>query len=262
MSINMKKSRVSLKKQRLPGMALMFLCLTNTLYGQSDAVEPEHQQLLENYCSECHNFDDFAGGLAFDLLDINDLLSDAETWEKVLLKLKAGMMPPLGKERPDNNEVQAFVADMAHAIDSAWSDSPNTGAPLLHRMNRTEYQNAIRDLLALPIDAAEIFPADNSSEGFDNIASALSVLSGPDAVLYYCREQGQPSRCRRYDCQCQKPIPIGQIARISQHIWKVLRWAPRGGAAFEHVFPLDAEYEFSISRTGANARFLPSTLSA
>lgn len=90
----------NMKKARLPAIALMFLGLTNTLYGQSDAIDPEHLQLLEDYCSECHNFDDFAGGLAFDLLDTNDLLSDAETWEKVLLKLKAGMMPPLGKERP------------------------------------------------------------------------------------------------------------------------------------------------------------------
>ena len=244
----------NMKKARLPAIALMFLGLTNTLYGQSDAIDPEHLQLLEDYCSECHNFDDFAGGLAFDLLDTNDLLSDAETWEKVLLKLKAGMMPPLGKERPENHEVQAFVADMAHAIDSAWSDSPNTGAPLLHRMNRTEYQNAIRDLLALPIDAAEMFPADNSSEGFDNIASALSV--SPALMQSYISAANKVSRLAVGDMTASARTDTYRADRQdqSEHL-EGITLGTRGGAAFEHVFPLDAEYEFSISRTGANAAF-------
>ncbi len=253
MSINMKRPWLLSKKTCLFGIGLIS-CFSTTLYGQSDAVEPEHLQMLEEYCSECHNFDDFAGGLAFDLLDTDNLLSDAETWEKVLLKLKAGMMPPLGKERPANKDVQAFVSDIAHAIDSAWSDSPNTGAPLLHRMNRTEYQNAIRDLLALPVDAAEMFPADNSSEGFDNIASALSV--SPALMQSYISAANKISRLAVGDMTASARTDTYRADRQDQsaHL-EGITLGTRGGAAFEHVFPLDAEYEFSISRTGANAAF-------
>ncbi len=254
MSINMNRPWLLSKKAHLLGFGLLVSCLSTALYGQSDAVEPEHLQMLEEYCSDCHNFDDFAGGLAFDLLDTDNLLSDAQTWEKVLLKLKAGMMPPLGKERPANKEVQAFVSDMAHAIDSAWSDSPNTGAPLLHRMNRTEYQNAIRDLLALPVDASEMFPADNSSEGFDNIASALSV--SPALMQSYISAANKISRLAVGDMTASARTDTYRADRQDQsaHL-EGITLGTRGGAAFEHVFPLDADYEFSISRTGANAAF-------
>jgi len=249
----MKRPWLLSKKTYLLGVGLVS-CLSTMLYGQSDVVEPEHLQMLEEYCSECHNFDDFAGGLAFDLLDTDNLLSDAETWEKVLLKLKAGMMPPLGKERPANKDVQAFVSDIAHTIDSAWRDSPNTGAPLLHRMNRTEYQNAIRDLLALPVDASEMFPADNSSEGFDNIASALSV--SPALMQSYISAANKVSRLAVGDMTASARTDTYRADRQDQSVHlEGITLGTRGGAAFRHVFPLDAEYEFSISRTGANAAF-------
>jgi len=220
----------------------------------NSGIDDDHVQMLDQYCSECHNFDDFAGGLAFDLLDTSNLLTDAESWEKVLLKLKAGMMPPLGKDRPGASEVVNFVADVERSIDSGWAAKPNSGAPLLHRMNRTEYQNAIRDLLDLPINAASMFPADNSSEGFDNIASALSV--SPALMQSYISAANKVSRLAVGDMTTSLRTDTYRADQQDQssHL-EGSALGTRGGIAFEHVFPLDAEYEFAISRSGANAAF-------
>src|SRR5690606_36654108 len=125
-------------------------------------------------------------------LDPDNVLTDAETWEKVMLKLEAGMMPPPGKERPRREEIERFVSGVANTLDSAWASAPNHGAKLLHRMNRREYQNAIRDLLDLPINAATLFPAYSSSEGFDNLASVLSV--SPSLMQAYVTVANKVSR--------------------------------------------------------------------
>lgn len=222
--------------------------------AQSAAIDEGHVQMLDRFCSECHNFEDFAGGLAFELLDTDNLLADAETWENVLLKLKAGMMPPLGKDRPAASQVNAFVGDLEHAIDAAWTASPNTGAPVLHRMNRNEYQNAIRDLLDLPIDATAMFPADSSSEGFDNIASALSV--SPALMQAYISAANKISRLAVGDMTTSLSTSTyrADAQDQSSHL-EGIALGTRGGVAFTHVFPLDAEYEFRIGRTGANAAF-------
>jgi len=222
--------------------------------AQSPGIPGEHREMLDEYCSACHNFEDFAGGLALELLDDSNLLSDAEAWEKILLKLKAGMMPPLGKERPAPHQVEAFVSGLEQSIDAAWEESPNTGAPALHRMNRAEYQNAIRDLLALPIDAASMFPADSSSEGFDNIASALSV--SPALMQSYISAANRISRLAVGDMTTSLSTSTYRAGRQDQsaHL-EDNALGTRGGVVFNHVFPLDADYEFIISRSGSNAAF-------
>ena len=110
--------------------------LAGPALAQTAGLTRAQRELLDRHCSACHNQDDFAGGIAFDLLDTGNLLHDAETWEKVLLKLQAGMMPPLGEPRPAAAEVSAFVASVAGNLDAAWASAPNHGAPLLHRMNQ------------------------------------------------------------------------------------------------------------------------------
>ena len=243
--LNLKTARLALALGILvPGIA----------QAQSDGIDNKHVRMLDQYCMDCHNLDDFAGGLAFDLMDTDNLLTDAESWEKVLLKLKAGMMPPLGNDRPNEREVEAFVEDLAHGIDTAWSEKPNTGAPLLHRMNRTEYQNAIRDLLDLPIDATSLFPADASSEGFENIASVLSV--SPALMQSYISAANKVSRLAVGDMTTSARIETYRAGAQNQsdHL-EGNTLGTRGGVSFEHVFPLDGEYEFRISRTGANAAF-------
>ncbi|MBT5483694.1 MAG: DUF1592 domain-containing protein [Gammaproteobacteria bacterium] len=222
--------------------------------SSTESLDAGHRQMLDQYCTECHNFEDYAGGLAFELLETGNLLNDAETWEKVLLKLKAGMMPPLGKDRPAGELVNSFVSGLEQSIDSAWAVSPNTGAPLLHRMNRTEYENAIRDLLNLPINAASMFPADNSSEGFDNIASVLSV--SPALMQSYISAANKVSRLAVGDMTASLTTATYRADQQDQssHL-EGISLGTRGGLVFEHVFPLDAEYEFRISRSGANAAF-------
>src|SRR5688572_26620350 len=84
------------------------------------AIAPKHMELIDAYCVACHNQEDFSGGFSFDLLDANNVLTDAETWEKVLLKLEAGMMPPPGKDRPERAQVEDFVGDVATTLDAAW----------------------------------------------------------------------------------------------------------------------------------------------
>jgi len=222
--------------------------------AQSVGIDDNHVQMLDRYCSECHNLDDYAGGIAFDLMNPGDVLPDAETWEKVLLKVKAGMMPPLGKDRPGDAQVSKFISDLEHTIDLAWTANPNSGAPMLHRMNRSEYQNAVRDLLDLPVDAASLFPADASSEGFDNIASALSV--SPALMQAYISAANKISRLAVGDMTTSLSTSTYRADAQDQSLHlEGITLGTRGGMSFEHVFPLDAEYEFSIARTGANAAF-------
>ena len=235
--------------------ALCIPVLGIPVFAQAQApIDPKHMELLDQYCSDCHNQEDFSGGLSFDLLDANNVLTDAETWEKVLLKLEAGMMPPPGKERPAREEVEGFVGDLSNTLDSAWASAPNNGAPLLHRLNRREYQNAIRDLLDLPINAASLFPADSSVEGFDNLASVLSV--SPALMQAYITVANKVSRLAVGDPMTSLSTTTYRADGQDQslHI-EGSSLGTRGGVAFTHVFPLDAEYEFRIARTGANSAF-------
>ncbi len=230
------------------------IALCAPAFAQAQAVAPKHMEMIDEYCVACHNQEDFSGGFAFDLLDQDNVLTDAETWEKVLLKLEAGMMPPPGKERPDAAQVAGFVDAVANTLDSAWMEAPNNGAPLLHRMNRREYQNAIRDLLDLPINANSLFPADSSSEGFDNLASVLSV--SPALMQAYVTVANKVSRLAVGDPTASlttvtyRPDGQDQSANLEG-----ITLGTRGGLTFNHVFPLDAEYEFRIARTGANSAF-------
>jgi len=250
----MNKPMTLTKPFTLASLALVVGFAMPALTHAQDGLSDRHVRMLNEYCSDCHNLDDFAGGLAFDLMNPDNLLADAESWEKVLLKLKAGMMPPLGNERPDARQVTAFVEALERGIDNAWDDHPNSGSPMLHRMNRTEYQNAVRDLLNLPIDASTLFPADASSEGFDNIASVLSV--SPALMQSYISAASKVSRLAVGDMATSARIETyraGQQDQSAHQEGNTL--GTRGGMSFEHVFPLDAEYEFRLARTGANAAF-------
>ncbi len=133
------------------------------------------EAVVDRYCVTCHNGRTRAGGLALDAFKVTDAHGEAQTWEKVVRKVRTGMMPPSGAPRPDRTTLDAFAATVENTIDRAAAAAPNPGAPALHRLNRTEYGNAVRDLLDLPIDAAALLPGDDSSEGFDNLASVLSV---------------------------------------------------------------------------------------
>jgi hypothetical protein len=203
--------------------------------------------LLRQYCITCHNERLKTGGLTLDSMDFDHVATDAATWEKVVRKIRTGMMPPSGARRPERGVLDGFAADLETRLDRATPAGAGLEAPALHRLNRTEYANVVRDLLALDVDVKTLLPADASSDGFDNIADALAV--SPSLVQGYVSAAMKISRRAVGDrtltpTQIVYPAP-GQLSQ-DRHI-EGLPLGTRGGMLVHHTFPLDAEYEFSVS---------------
>ncbi len=135
----------------------------------------DHAAVLGTYCATCHSDRTRSGGLSFEHADLTDIPKSAETWEKVIRKVRAGMMPPPGMPRPDGSRLDGMVAFLETSLDRAAAAKPRPGRTTMHRLNRAEYANAVRDLLALDIDATALLPPDDESSGFDNIADVLTV---------------------------------------------------------------------------------------
>jgi hypothetical protein len=215
---------------------------------------PRGWSVLDRYCVECHNTTDWAGGVAFDALDPVNLASDAEAWEKAIRKMRTGMMPPAGKPRPTRAVLDGFASELATRLDAASVARPQPGGKSLHRLNRTEYANAIRDLLAYDVDVSSLLPADDAAEGFDNIADVLSV--SPTLIQSYVSAAMKISRWTVGDpsmtptlAKYSAPSGLSQQAHIEG-----LPLGTRGGIRFTHNFPLDAEYEFKVA-AGSGFRF-------
>ena len=149
-----------------------------------------HHALVNQYCLSCHNSRTQTAGLALDTISAEDLDANWEAWEKVVRKLRARQMPPAGGRRPDEAAYRAALASLESALDSVAAATPNPGrTDTFRRLNRTEYQNAIRDLLALDVDVASLLPSDSSSYGFDkcdgrhplpHLVGALRLGGGED----------------------------------------------------------------------------------
>lgn len=204
------------------------------------------QQFVAKYCQACHNDKLKTGGLSLQRLDPSQVSKSAETWEKVVRKLRAGMMPPAGLPRPERAIIDEFVRHLENSLDNYAALHPNPGTVGLHRLNRAEYANAIRDLLALNVDASTLLPADDSSEGFDNIADALQVspalLEGyVGAATKISRlAVGDPSISPSTDTW-RAPSDLSQTKHIEG-----LPIGTRGGILIDYTFPLNAEYSFKI----------------
>jgi hypothetical protein len=208
-------------------------------------AQTEHT-FLAQYCIGCHNGKLKTGGLALDQLDPTQVGGHAEIWEKVVRKLRAGMMPPAGARRPDRATIDAFTAKLEAELDRTAAAQPNPGAPALHRLNRAEYANAIRDLLDVDVDVSTLLPADDSSEGFDNIADALGI--SPALLERYVSAAAKISRVAIGDPSITPSTTTyrvpGDLSQVN-HI-EGLPLGTRGGLLFQHTFPLDAEYAFKI----------------
>jgi hypothetical protein len=171
---------------------------------------------------------------------------EKETWEKVVRKLRAGMMPPQGMPRPDQATLESFASGLETALEREATARPNPGRASLHRLNRTEYANAVRDLLDLEIDVTELLPADDESYGFDNIADVLKV--SPSLLEQYLAAARTVSSLAVGDGSA---APISQVYPVppdlaqDDHI-EGLPLGTRGGLLIRHNFPLDAEYHFSV----------------
>jgi hypothetical protein len=209
------------------------------------AMPAEQAKLIDTYCVECHNEEDWAGSLDFNLLNRDNVVADAEIWEKVMRKFRGNMMPPKGNERPDPTEKAQFVSWLQGSLDSAILAHPNPGKSSLHRLNRTEYGNAIRDLLGLEVDISEFLPADDEGYGFDNIADVLRT--SPSLLEQYLLASRKITELAIGDPSL---TPISKVYKVApdlpqaQHI-PGLPLGTRGGILIEHNFPLDAEYEIN-----------------
>jgi mono/diheme cytochrome c family protein len=223
----------------------------------STTAAPDAQAVVDRYCVTCHNARVRAGGFALDTLKVAGAGQEPQTWEKVVRKVRTGMMPPSGAPRPDRATLDRFAIAVENTLDRAAADAPNPGAPALHRLNRTEYGNAVRDLLDLPIDAATLLPGDDSSEGFDNLASVLSV--SPALMQAYVTAAAKISRLAVGDPTISADITTYLAPRgTSQASHREgLPLGTRGGMVVRHVFPLDAEYEFRVGRAGGGLFGLP-----
>lgn len=212
--------------------------------AELDAQAEAHWALLSRYCSDCHNLDDYSGGLAFDLLNHESIAQDAAIWEEVVRKLRGSMMPPPGQQRPPHAELDALAAWLEANLDLQQDAVPPVAKPL-HRMNRTEYANVIRDLLQLDIDPAALLPVDGAEDGFDNIAAALQVTPAfVDQYLDAARVVSAMALGSASTGASGTPYSFSTSGQ-NFHV-DGLPLGSRGGASVEHLFPADGEYRLNI----------------
>jgi mono/diheme cytochrome c family protein len=213
------------------------------------AAESTHRLLLRRYCTSCHSDRLKTAGLSLEALDLSRISDAAETWEKVVWKLRGGIMPPVGRPRPDPASIDQFASYLESELDRAAAASPNPGRVPVHRLNRAEYVNAIRDLLALEINGPALLPADEVGHGFDNIAGNLTL--SPALLERYMSAArrisrlavGDPSIGPGYTSKIYVvPINKTQNDRMSED----LPFGSRAGLAVRHHFPLDGEYHLRI----------------
>ncbi len=214
-----------------------------------------HQAMIGSYCLDCHNSLDRTAGLSLEEADFAHLSADPDLWETVARKIRIGMMPPSDAPQPSPEERQATVDWLQGTLDDAARENPDPGPALVRRLNRAEYANAVRDLLALSIDSTTLLPPDDSAYGFDNIADALTTSSvhveqylsaaGKIAALAVGDPETGPAAETirfRQDASQNIPVPGMPVGTV-------------GGGSAEIVLPLDGEYRIGV-------RFFQSNLGA
>src|SRR5712671_6519114 len=205
--------------------------------------------LLDQYCVTCHNDKTKKANLTLESLDLNTAGDHPELWEKVVRKLRAGLMPPPGARRPPLAEYEGLRNWLETEIDRRAATRPNPGSVILHRLNRTEYANVVHDLLDLEIDATTLLPPDDSARGFDNIAGSLTL--SPTLLEAYTTAAARVARMAVG--YWETPVEATYLApgdtSQNQHL-EGLPFGTRGGMRVRHDFPADGEYKFSIQNFG------------
>lgn len=211
----------------------------------AEAAAP-HRAVLQQYCFSCHNDRARTGGLALDMLDLTQVGDRPEVWEQVVRKLRTGAMPPAGRPRPDKAVAAELATWLEAGLDRAALIRPDPGRPSLHRLNRAEYRNAVRDLLAVDIEAS-LLPADNAAYGFDNNADALTLSSAlTERYLGAAAKVSQMALGRPRGTPAPETILVPTDRDQSIRVGDDLPFGTRGGTAFRYYFPADGEYLFEM----------------
>jgi mono/diheme cytochrome c family protein len=204
------------------------------------------QAVVNTYCITCHSDKARTGGLTLEHADLVNIPKGAQTWEKVIRKVRAGMMPPPGMPRPDKAILDRFSSFLETSIDQAAASNPRPGRATVHRLNRTEYANAVRDLLAYDVDAAALLPPDDESSGFDNIADVLNVP--PSLMERYLSASWNISRAAIGNPGISPSTAVYRVRpdlSQDQHL-DGMPLGTRGGILVQHTFPLNGEYTIKV----------------
>lgn len=243
---------------RIASAVAVTLACSVALYGRLDGAAPQgvsrpvavpgpDRGLLQQYCLPCHSDRVRQAGLALETMDPAQPGAAPAVWEKVVRKLRAGQMPPGGSRRPAADAVHTFVSRLEALLDALAASRPQPGRPATRRLNRTEYANVVKDLLALDVDVRDLLPADDAEHGFDNMAEALTVSS--------TLTERYLAAARRVSDLAIGPDtvpPAGRLHTVSEGLLQDeqvsddLPFGSRGGATVHHHFATDGEYLFRV----------------
>src|SRR5713226_177564 len=233
------------------------VAMLTSLPGLAEVASPQQASAaIRKYCASCHSAQVHTAGLVLDPAAVSHVQTDAERWEKAIRKLRANAMPPPGAPRPDQATLDSLSGFLETELDKAAAARPNAGRlPLLHRLSRTEYQNAVRDLLALDalpkeMDYSMLLPPDNANSGFDNIADLLFI--SPTAMESYLGAAEKISRLAVGDRAAPEMVNIYRVPDEQPQTAHVdgLPLGTRGGLAVRSHFPLDGEYLIKATFAG------------
>ncbi len=239
--------------KRRVGLGILCAGWTASSWGQVRTAATE-ESLVNRYCVTCHNDRIKTANLSLQQYELAKAGDEPEVWEKVIRKLRAGLMPPPGMPRPPLADYEGLRDWLENEIDRK-AVGPNPGAVVLHRLNRTEYANAVRDLLDLQIDPTSLLPPDDSARGFDNNAGSLTI--SPTLLESYLTAATRIARIAVgfWDTPAEAayiaPADTSQTQRLEG-----LPFGTRGGMQVHHTFPADGDYKFSIQNFGLG-RYVP-----
>ena len=228
-------------------VALVLVAMSSGSAQSDGPVATAPGEVVGRYCLRCHNDRTKSGGMTLAHLDFDRIEATPELAEGIVYKLRAGLMPPPDARRPAAGTLDGLASALETALDASAAANPNPGRPSLHRLNRFEYANSIRDVVGLEIDAASLLPVDDSSHGFDNMSEVLTV--SPTLTEAYVRAAGHISRAA---LGAPGLSPVVETYRVPQAISQLehVEGAPfgtRGGLVFRHNFPMDGEYAFRMT---------------
>ncbi|MBI4472889.1 MAG: DUF1587 domain-containing protein, partial [Acidobacteria bacterium] len=222
---------------------LVLFAMVASAQNQSPA---DPKALTTQYCAGCHNDRTKSGGFSLTEIDLAQPDQKAELAEKIIRKVRSGMMPPAGARRPDAAILKAFASSLESRIDAAAAKQPYVDAPELHRVNRTEYRNSVRDLLGMDVDVSALLPPDPKTGGFDNMSDALTVT--PALLQSYVRAAEKISRDAVGDREAPPQMVSYMVPKVVNQ-YRHVEGAPfgtRGGISVIHNFAADGDYIFKL----------------